>query len=135
MGGLNSDRLLSAPPYRFALQTEADGASGERELKAIGVRVGEKVYSTAITIDVERSDEPERLRTEESSISIGSVGEQTALSITGAAANPGCSCHALPNFGLALADGDYSIGRKSGFGLLSAAWPGDLDLFYLRGSA
>jgi hypothetical protein len=82
-GGLGFDLPLSAPTYRFALQTAADGASGERELKAIGVRLGEKVYSAPITIDVERADEPERLLTEEPGMIFGSVGEQTALGITG----------------------------------------------------
>jgi hypothetical protein len=83
-GGLGFDLPLSAPPYRFALQTKADGASGKRELTATGViRPGEVVDSTAITIDVERADEPERLLTEHSSISFGSVGEQVALTITG----------------------------------------------------
>jgi len=83
MGGLNSDQPLSAPPYRFALQTEADGASGKRELKAIGVRLGEIVYSTAITVDVERSDSPQQLLSEESGLIFGFVGDITALGITG----------------------------------------------------
>jgi hypothetical protein len=83
-GGLNFTLPLSAPPYRFALQTKTDGASGKRELTATGViRRGEVVDSTPITIDVERADEPERLLTEESSISFGRVGEQSALYITG----------------------------------------------------
>jgi hypothetical protein len=61
-----------------------DCAFGKRELTATGViRPGEVVDSTPITVDVERADEPEGLRTEESSISLGSVGEQTALYITG----------------------------------------------------
>jgi len=82
-GGLGFDLPVSAPPYRFALQTEADGASGKRELTAIGVIRPGEVVSTAITVDVERADEPERLLTESSSISLGSVGEFVALGITG----------------------------------------------------
>jgi len=76
--------VLTAPPYRFTMKTKPDCDSGVYRLTAIGrTRSGEQVYSKRVSIDLERSDDPTKLKAELSSVSFGEVGEECLLVITG----------------------------------------------------
>jgi hypothetical protein len=81
---IGESQILTSPPYEFQLQIPSDIDSGTYSLTAVGIiRIGSPVYSDPITVDIERPDSPQRLRSALSTLGFDYVGDNITLVVTG----------------------------------------------------
>ncbi len=74
-------------PIQFLLRIPADTQPGTYYVTAMGKISGDDVESAALTIDVERSEEPARIWAEPASIHFEHVGDQIPVRVLGAFAD------------------------------------------------
>ncbi len=76
--------VLIAPPYQFQIQIPSDIEPGRRMFNACGIiQPGNFVDSAPITIDIERSDTPQSIRSDLSTLSLDYVGDESDLVVSG----------------------------------------------------
>jgi hypothetical protein len=82
---LKNDLILSAPPYRFTVEIPRDIlVAGSYGVAASGFpAAGEPIDTDPISLDVERSDGPLRLKTQLSALHFDCVGDAGALIVYG----------------------------------------------------
>src|SRR5207249_86794 len=84
LGGTDA---LTAPPFQYSLNVPTLIRPGLYYLTAIGADGHAVVFSSSISIDVERSDFPTQLGVEPTQIFFESQGEQLPLRIVGSFAD------------------------------------------------
>jgi hypothetical protein len=121
-------RTLTAPPYQFQIQIPSDIEPGTRMFNACGIiRPGNFVDSAPITIDIERSDTPQRLKSDLSTLALDYAGANVGLTVSGTFPD-GTDLYLRHSSFIAYASDDPAVATVDGNGTVTAAGVGSANI-------
>lgn len=120
-------------PLRFALRIPSGTQPGSYRVTAIGTSSGEDVESDAVTLDVERAQEPVRIWTEPSLVRFTQTGDQIPVRVLGAFGD-GSSDELTKSSKTSFASGDPGVATVSADGVVTAVASGKTTITVRSGS-
>jgi hypothetical protein len=114
-------------PNQFILTIPADLVPGPHDLRAIGVAGGVVVKSDYLTIDVERPDDPVRLRTEPAILQLRNRGDRFPLRVIGTYSD-GSQAVLTASSRTAYSSNDSTVATVSPSGVVTAVGPGKTSI-------
>jgi len=118
----------------FNLTIPAGIPPGPHDLRALGVSGGVVVTSDYLTLDVERSDDPVRLRTEPAILQLRNRGDQFPLRVIGTY-NDGSQATLTASSRTAYSSDDPTVAAVSPNGIVTAVGPGKTSIVITTPSA
>jgi Bacterial Ig-like domain (group 2) len=110
-------------PIQFQVRIPADTQPGTYRVTAMGRVSGGEVESEAVTIDVEKSEEPVRIWAEPALIQFARAGEEIPLRVLGAFAS-GSNEELTKSSKTAFSSADPRVATVSAAGIVTAVGPG-----------
>jgi large repetitive protein len=114
-------------PIQFSLRIPADTQPGTYRITAMGTISGDDVESEAVTIDVEKSEEPARIWAEPASIHFEHVGDQIPVRVLGAFAD-GSHEELTKSTKTSFTSADPHVATVNAAGVVTAVGPGKTSI-------
>lgn len=127
MPAITAQGLGEARPVQFVLRIPAQTQPGIYRLTAFGRMSGGDLESEAVTIDVERSEEPVRVWIEPSSIQFEHVGDRIPVRVLGTFAD-GSQQELTKSSKTNFISADPRVARVSSDGVVTSVGPGKTSI-------